>query len=452
MTEASSLSPNNRNLVISKSDSDWTAGNRKSWSIATVESELQAREADQSQVKPAEAEMVIEVEEENVAAPIVRIKDPGGPTAEELEKHNLTHLPHRAWCPICIKSRGKEDPHKVALKSKPESQRATVSFDYKSYGQEPEVDDKVNCLIVRDETRTTYSHITSKGVNNDWIVARVLLDLDELGHNEVTLKCDGEPALVQLLKKVKEKRVCNTLLEHPPAYDPQSNGTAEKAVQEFMEQVRAVKIALEQRLGVKISTSDSAMAWINDHAAMLLSRYKVSNDGKTPYRRLTGKDCRAPMLEFGERVLAKPKRNPRTTRKLSLKSRWIEGTWVGSTRNSNEHLVIVDDGGPAIRVRTVKRRSEADRWKPERIKSIIATPMNPNPKDDTQQKVESERDTKGIRFEIENEKLPEVMVEDRQGGKRDFKITKSVLSKFGITEGCPGCFANEIGTRRSHTT
>ena len=80
------------------------------------------------------------------------------------------------------------------------------------------------------------------------IVARLVEDLEELGHNEVILKDDGEPALVQLLREVKSKRIANTIVEHPPAYDPQSNGPAENAVQDVMVQVRARRICFEQNI------------------------------------------------------------------------------------------------------------------------------------------------------------------------------------------------------------
>ena len=76
------------------------------------------------------------------------------------------------------------------------------------------------------------------------MVNKILNDLEGLGHGEVLLKCDGEPAIVKLLKKVKSKRVQNIIIEHPPAYDPQSNGPAEKAVQESMDQIRAIKLGL----------------------------------------------------------------------------------------------------------------------------------------------------------------------------------------------------------------
>ena len=37
------------------------------------------------------------------------------PSQEEVERHNLTHLPFRNWCPHCMKGRGKEAPHYKAM-------------------------------------------------------------------------------------------------------------------------------------------------------------------------------------------------------------------------------------------------------------------------------------------------------------------------------------------------
>ena len=92
-------------------------------------------------------------------------------------------------------------------------------------------------------------------------------------------------------------------------------------MQETMEQARAVKLELERRLGVVLDGRSKALEWIAEHASLLNSRYKLGADGKEAYRRLKGKECSAKTVGFGEQVLAKPKRNPRTTRKQSLKSR-----------------------------------------------------------------------------------------------------------------------------------
>ena len=40
------------------------------------------------------------------------VRDILTPFQEEVERHNLTHLPFRNWCPRCMKGRGKEAPHR----------------------------------------------------------------------------------------------------------------------------------------------------------------------------------------------------------------------------------------------------------------------------------------------------------------------------------------------------
>ena len=34
------------------------------------------------------------------------------PTPQEVQEHNVTHLPYRAWCETCVASRGVDDPHR----------------------------------------------------------------------------------------------------------------------------------------------------------------------------------------------------------------------------------------------------------------------------------------------------------------------------------------------------
>ena len=43
-------------------------------------------------------------------APAFR-KTPATPSADEIQQHNLTHLPFRAWCPTCVCAWGKSDAH-----------------------------------------------------------------------------------------------------------------------------------------------------------------------------------------------------------------------------------------------------------------------------------------------------------------------------------------------------
>ena len=45
--------------------------------------------------------------------PRIRVlKSPGMPTAKEVEEHEATHLPYKAWCRHCVAGRGKDDYHR----------------------------------------------------------------------------------------------------------------------------------------------------------------------------------------------------------------------------------------------------------------------------------------------------------------------------------------------------
>ena len=39
------------------------------------------------------------------------LPSPVRPSAEAIERHKSTHLPYRSWCPVCVKSEGKENAH-----------------------------------------------------------------------------------------------------------------------------------------------------------------------------------------------------------------------------------------------------------------------------------------------------------------------------------------------------
>ena len=67
-------------------------------------------------------------------------------------------------------------------------------------------------------------------------------DIARLGYQDVILKGDGEPALVQVLEHVKLAREAPSTIQHSPAHDPQANGVAAKVVQNNMGQVRAIEV------------------------------------------------------------------------------------------------------------------------------------------------------------------------------------------------------------------
>ena len=285
------------------------------------------------------------------------------------------------------------------------------------------------------------------------IVEKIIKSIDETGHNKIGLKSDGEPAIVQVQERIKELRKHDTILDNPPGHDPQSNGDAERAVQEVKAQLRAIYLALEARLTTAMDKRKAVVEWMIPHAADTINRFLVGRDGRTPYFRIHEKNFAQKVLEFGEQVMAKPKRSQKTTRKNTLASRWREATWVGFDNRTNEHVVL-SEGGPAMKVRTVKPRAEGDRWSLKAINDIEATPDVPNPKDRAQPKPKNEADTGGLDFGTTGgEQLPKESIRREATLTRDFRITEAILERHGHTlPGCPGCAAKIEGREpRGHS-
>ena len=167
----------------------------------------------------------------------------------------------------------------------------------------------------------------------------------------MTVKADGEPALVQLAATIRKQYQCDMLFEHSPAHDPQSNGVAEKAVQDVMAQAHTLRLALEQRLQGRLEVSSPVIKWLVEHSAWMISHYRMGRDGRTAAQRINGRTPTQELYEFGEVVMAKPTRaKNREPAETSLDARWQRGVWLGVHDRTNERLVALQDGGPALRV------------------------------------------------------------------------------------------------------
>lgn len=62
--------------------------------------------------RPEEAVRKTVVEDKRV---VKKMFDPRKPTVEEVTEHELTHIPYRNWCPICVKSKGKDLDHRKSV-------------------------------------------------------------------------------------------------------------------------------------------------------------------------------------------------------------------------------------------------------------------------------------------------------------------------------------------------
>ena len=62
-------------------------------------------------------------------------------------------------------------------------------------------------------------------------------------------------------------------------YEPQSNGGAEKAVQDFTDMARRLLIGFESRLKSKVALLSPRMPWTIRHAGFIFTKYRMGQDG-----------------------------------------------------------------------------------------------------------------------------------------------------------------------------
>ncbi len=385
------------------------------------------------------------------------ITSPIKPSAEAVEQHfTAGHVDYRSWCPVCVASRGREDAHPRKQEEDDDDRTGLpiVAMDYNELNEESEKPQKI-IVGVDQVTGNVFAHnVVAKGLVDDWICKRIVRDLEELGRSDVILKTDGEPAIKAVQNRVQALRHGRTVPRNPPAYNPQSNGPCEKAVQDVTAQLRTLKIALEYRMKVKIHDDAPIMQWALEHAVFLLNKLNVHrSDGMTSYERLTGRKWRRPIVEMGEHVLAKMalrrrERGRAKKQKRKLAHRCVDAVWVGQIARTGEHIVVLDSGD-AVRCRTIKRVPIESRWDPERALLIRATPRCPAPSSKDPEKIESrvtdDADAaKGDAKDKPQLEEPLEQVQDpvaREGHHvpRDFRITAQVLDKYGYTDGCGGC-------------
>lgn len=166
-------------------------------------------------------------------------------------------------------------------------------------------------------------------------------DLKRLGHDKVTIKADNEPVMRALQEEIQRRWDKFTLLENSPVGQSQSNGVAERAVQAVSEQIRVMRHALQNRIGVLLPGRHPVITWMVEHASELISAFQRGPDGKTPFERIRGKPCRRTLTEFADKVHY---RTGKIDHIKKLEPRWSEGIFLGINWRTGEAYAGTKDG------------------------------------------------------------------------------------------------------------
>ena len=254
------------------------------------------------------------------------LPSPKEPTSAEREKHALTHLPYQTWCPHGVAGKRSNSPHR---RVRNHSDKPMLSADYGFYSANGDGKGTLACFLAvyLRPLGVYYAFVVdSKGPSPSSI--RLLSNfIQDCGLINFLYRSDREHAVVSLLKDAireagrvglpsslqqfldgpfvsdvdpEEDAVAGphdrppsagnpspgigpviAVSEHSHTGESQSNGAAERAVKMVEDQTRTLKSALEEHIGWEIPVDHPLFGWILHHAAFLLTKFHVGNDGLT---------------------------------------------------------------------------------------------------------------------------------------------------------------------------
>ena len=303
--------------------------------------------------------------------------------------------------------------------------------------------------------------VKSKGIGDSWIAGRIIKDLEDFGYGgcAIKIKCDQEPAIVDLQRTVGNQRRGKTVPVNSPVGDSQSNGKVENAIKRSQAGIRTLKDATEAEIGTKINTGHPLFPWLVEWAADLVTRYTMNEAGRTAIQEIRGSRSSRPIAKFGEKIFCMPLKIS-TKPVPKMQERFHEGIFLGMRMRLDEIIVGTADG--VIKARTIRRRPKGEQWSAEELKNMKGTPSMPVPG------VQSDNITSRVGREAEDEEegRPQVEEEPNEDGDvqqepvtreknwareepmlRKMYVRRSDIVRFKGTPGCPGCKAIEEGAR-----
>ena len=197
--------------------------------------------------------------------------------------------------------------------------------------------DSLTILVMKDrDTKTIFADaIEMKGRGLDGTVNRVVEDLARLGHKQVILRSDQEPAIVVLIAGVDAARDDPTIPRNSPVSESQSNGLVERAVRSSKDQIRTLRLGLQKRVGCRVPAKHDLMTWMVPHSGELLSKCQVNREGKTAYEKVWGEPCKDEIVQFREEVSYRISEIDTG----SLDARSASGVWLGKRWKCSEHFI-----------------------------------------------------------------------------------------------------------------
>eukprot|EP00973_Karenia_brevis_P096216 12431215-Karenia_brevis.AAC.1 len=142
----------------------------------------------------------MEVQEEEEAREVKPMRMPKGPTEDEYCTHILTHLPYRNWCPHCVRGKKKNPPHSKIRDGKREVPLVSMDYMFMTTNSD-EATNPVLVVVDHFNGGVWSTMVLRKGSQSTYITHKLRKVLNILGYRRYVIKCDQEPALVDIQRE-----------------------------------------------------------------------------------------------------------------------------------------------------------------------------------------------------------------------------------------------------------
>ena len=396
------------------------------------EEDAEADAADQTE--PVEADEEEEVEEALVAK---LLRSPTAPTAAERAAHAPTHLPYRSWCDECVAGRRDNPAHRHVEHQENSVHEVMMDYCFLRRQDEEEV---ITILVLKErQSRAIQAWVVpnkSTLLDEGAAAERAVEGIRRFGfRNKLILKVDNENAILALRTLVLDKLGMSALEEEPHPHESQSNGAVENGVRLTKGLLRVHLLALERKLGHRVPSKHPILAWLVEHVADTATKYLKGADGRTAYERLFGKHVHEEGLEFGEQVLWRQRASKDMN--VLLEARWTVGLWLSRAWGTPHHRI--GDSESVWQTRAVQRRPETERWHPDLLGAVRATPWR-NPALPL-----GEEPAAVLPPLPAEERAPAHSPDEARRAVKSVYIRNTDLEKYGYTASCSKCQKMRLG-------
>ena len=201
---------------------------------------------------------------------------------------------------------------------------------------------KALSIVDRDTSYGTSSVVLAQGSSDRYAVAMGVQFLDHLGHEEVILQSDAEPAAVDVARAIAKSFKGRAIVREVPRDSSKSNGTVERFHQSMQGLARTLRCEAIEKYGVPDDDFllERLLPWIVRHSSWLACPdFRFTQMGTRHTKQFMGMSYSSQIFPFAQTVLVKAGRATHPT-----EIDWLDGIWVGRVSKSDEHLVLTEKG------------------------------------------------------------------------------------------------------------